>query len=357
MISLRHLEVFHAIMRTGSVTGAARMLNVSQPAVSAVLRHAEARLKIRLFVRSGGRLTPTPEAVALLPEVEAIFGRLDAMNRQIQDLAGGRLGALSLAGAFPIANGYLAKAVASFVVDRPQLRVTLQSLTSPQVIDRVAIREAELGVAYETFVPPELSSETLVQSAIACVMPESHPLARRREIALSDLRDTPIITYLPQTIFRTTIDRALGGAGVISGVNVQVGLSLTGMVLAYHGAGIALVEPFLLASMPFPGLVVRPLRPRIEMNTMLVWPRGTPRSAAAEAFVAQLKQTIDDSRAALVEIYGSGLDVGGVSSVREPRAAATGRRTAAALINGPTDAPVSAPARRRRGAPGGPGAA
>jgi hypothetical protein len=90
---------------------------------------------------------------------------------------------------------------------------------------------------------------------------------------------------------------------------------------------------------------------------MLVWPRGTPRSTAAEAFVAQLKQTIDDSRGALVEIYGSGLDDGGRSSARKPRAAAAGNRTAAALINAPTDAPLSAPVRRRRGAPGGPGAA
>src|ERR1700754_75544 len=137
MFTLRHIEVFHAIMQTGSVTGAARLLNVSQPAVSSVLKHCEARAGIKLFERSGGRLRPTPEAVALFPDVSAIYGRLDAMSRLMQDLAGGRLGSVSLAAAFPIANGYLAKAVASFLQERPGIRVALQSLTSPQVIDRV----------------------------------------------------------------------------------------------------------------------------------------------------------------------------------------------------------------------------
>ena len=50
-MNLRQLEVFHAIMRTGSVTAAAQELHVSQPAVSAVLKHAEQRLKFKLFER------------------------------------------------------------------------------------------------------------------------------------------------------------------------------------------------------------------------------------------------------------------------------------------------------------------
>src|SRR5262245_41523562 len=106
-MNLRQMEVFHAIMVTGSVTDAARLLNVTQPAVSAVLKHCEDRLGLRLFVRAGGRLRPTDEAKALFPDVAAVFGRLDAVGRLTQDLVGGRLGTLSIAAAFPIANGYL----------------------------------------------------------------------------------------------------------------------------------------------------------------------------------------------------------------------------------------------------------
>ena len=117
-MNLRHMEVFHAIMRTGSVTGAARALNVTQPAVSAILKHCEGQLRMKLFARVSGRLQPTAEAKAIFPEVDAIFGRVDAVNALTQDLVGGRLGTLSIAAAFPIANGYLAKAVATFVAER-----------------------------------------------------------------------------------------------------------------------------------------------------------------------------------------------------------------------------------------------
>src|SRR3546814_6841564 len=74
-------------------------------------------------------LQPTAEAEAVFPQAASIFGRLDAVSRLTQDLVGGRLGTLSIAAAFPIANGYLAKALASFVSSRPNLRATLQSLT------------------------------------------------------------------------------------------------------------------------------------------------------------------------------------------------------------------------------------
>ncbi|MGB9173923.1 MAG: LysR family transcriptional regulator, partial [Bradyrhizobium sp.] len=114
-MNLRHMEVFHAIMRTGSVTGAARALNVTQPAVSAVLKHCESQLKMKLFARVSGRLQPTAEARAIFPEIAAIFGRVEAVNALTQDLVGGRLGTLSVAAAVPIANGYLAKAVATFI--------------------------------------------------------------------------------------------------------------------------------------------------------------------------------------------------------------------------------------------------
>lgn len=292
MMNLRQMEVFYAIMRTGSVTAAARLLGVTQPSVSTVLKHCEASLRIRLFERVAGRLRPTPEAEAILPDVAAIFGRLDAVGRLTQDLAGGRLGTLSVAAAFPIANGYLAKAVADFMEARPGMRVALQSLTSPQVVERVVSREVELGIAYEPVVNPEVETEVLLRSGVACVLREDHPLAARAEIEVRDLEPYAIITYLPQTLLRGPVDRALSEAGVVPRIAVQVSLSLTGIMMAYHGVGIAMVEPFLLASMPLPGLVARPLRPRIEVSALLVRARSAPRSAAMGHFVGQLKATV-----------------------------------------------------------------
>lgn len=290
MITIKHIEVFHALMRTGSATAAARSLHVTQPAVSAVLKHMESRLGMQLFARSGGRLVPTPEALALMPDVAGIYGRIEAFERSARDLAGGRLGTLSIAASSPIANGYLAKAVAEFTANNAGIRLTLQSLASPDVLDRVASGEAELGVAYEPVVHSEVETQVLAHNSIACVMRDDHPLAARQEVHISDLAPHALITYLPQALLRPYVDRALSEAGITPDIKVQVGLSITGIALAYHGAGVALVEPQLLMSLPLPGLVARPLLPRLQLKTLLLTHKTLPRSQLLGQFIAHLKQ-------------------------------------------------------------------
>ena len=75
-MNLRHIEVFHAVYQSGSVSAASRALNVSQPSVSKVLKHAESRIGFRLFRLVKGRLVPTDEAHTLFREVDDIYGRI-----------------------------------------------------------------------------------------------------------------------------------------------------------------------------------------------------------------------------------------------------------------------------------------
>ena len=77
----RQLEVFCTLMRCGTVTGAAAMLNISQPALSQILLHAEDQLGFKLFNRVRGRLVPTQEAEELYSQAEHIFGEGGAGRR------------------------------------------------------------------------------------------------------------------------------------------------------------------------------------------------------------------------------------------------------------------------------------
>ena len=69
IMRLRHIEVFHAVYSAGSITGAAKLLNVSQPSVSKVLAHAEQQLGFQLFNRVKGKIIPTKEAERLIDHV------------------------------------------------------------------------------------------------------------------------------------------------------------------------------------------------------------------------------------------------------------------------------------------------
>lgn len=298
MMNLRQMEVFHAIMRTGSVTAAARELHVTQPAVSAVLKNCEEQLGLKLFEREAGRLRPTREAEAIFPDIVGVFGQLDEVTALTQDLADGRVGKLRIAGSFPIANSYLVQAVGQFLSERPKVEIDLQSLTSPQVVDHVVSREVELGVVYGPVANPEVETEVLLRSSIACVMRENHPLARKKKVSIKDLRDHALITYLPQTILRNRVDAALSEAGVLPDFKVQVAISITGIMLAYHDAGVALVEPFLIDTLGLTGMIARPLNPPIAIETLLVRHRLTPPSRLAGVFTIHLKDLLRPSEAA-----------------------------------------------------------
>lgn len=275
-MNLRQMEVFHAIMRAGSVTGAARLLNVTQPAVSTVLRHCESQLRVRLFDRIGGRLHPTPEAHAIYPDIANIFQRVETVTRVTQDLVGGRLGQITVAATFTAANGPLAAAVAEFVQKRPAVRVAIQALPSAQVIDRVARREADFGLCYAPARDPAIEAEEMKSSEIAAIMPRTHPLARLDKVPIEALDGQEIITYAPHTAIGKLVEEAFRHARITPTRRMQVNYSMTGFMLAAKGAGIALVEPMLLASASTPNLVARPIQPAMEVRTLLIHAIGRP---------------------------------------------------------------------------------
>lgn len=94
---LRHIEVFHAVYTTGSITSAARMLYVSQPSVSKVLAHAESQLGFALFERNRGKLTPTAEADMLFDEVDKIYRQLFTVRRKAENIRQHRAGVVDIA--------------------------------------------------------------------------------------------------------------------------------------------------------------------------------------------------------------------------------------------------------------------
>ena len=275
-MNLRQMEVFHAIMRAGSVTGAARLLNVTQPAVSTVLRHCEAQLRVRLFDRTGGRLHPTPEAHAIYPDIANIFQRVDTVTRMTQDLVGGRLGQITVAATFTAANGPIAASVAEFAQKRPAVRVAIHALPSAQVIDRVARREADFGLCYAPARDPAIEVEELSSSEVAAILPRAHPLARLETIPVEALAGQEIITYAPHTAVGKLVEEAFRQARITPTQRLQVNYSMTAFILAAQGAGIALVEPLLLASANTPSLIARPIQPRMEVRTLLIHAIGRP---------------------------------------------------------------------------------
>jgi DNA-binding transcriptional LysR family regulator len=289
-VNLRHIEVFHALMRSSTMTEAARRLHVSQPAISTVLKHAEQRLGMKLFERAGGRLSPTPEAISLYPEVEHIFTRLEALSRSAQGLRDAASGVISIAATPTLANVVLPGAIAAFTMERPGLRVLLKALPTAEIIAGVRDRAFDLGLVYEPAAPPgeDIGTETVVAVRIACVLPRAHPLAARESLGPEDLRGQPLVTFGPDTPLGGRLAAAFRDAGVPFEPRVESGSSSASLFIVQAGAGIGLVDAAGGLGDAFPNLVVRDFVPRIESRVLLLHARLRPPSRLAAAFARTL---------------------------------------------------------------------
>ncbi|HWT17711.1 MAG TPA: LysR substrate-binding domain-containing protein, partial [Variovorax sp.] len=194
---LRHIEVFNAIMLTGSVSAAARLINITQPAVSRTLQHAELQLGFPLFQRAKGRLTPTTEALTLYPHIERLFAQLDEVQRLAANLrAGSDTGELRILSVLALSYEVLPRALKAFREKHPGYAITVESLHSPQIMSALLLQEADVGFVFSPAVHPSLTQETLADTRMVCIAPKGmlpRALVRNGSVALHDLVDRPVI--------------------------------------------------------------------------------------------------------------------------------------------------------------------
>lgn len=296
LMKLRQIEVLHAILQTGSVTGAAKLLNVSQPSVSTVLQHTEAQLGIQLFERSGGRLKASPEAEALFPEISDIFRRVNRVSQNARSLAKGRLGRINVAGTLALSNGYIVDAVSIFAKTHPDVDVTIHALQTPDIIERVGARELNLGVCYGEINNSGLATEELAKGSMICVMPTDHPLAGNSHIEVADLEGQTLITYDDGDVLRAKVESLFEELDIHPNLSLQVSQTITAIRLVQQGVGLALVEPFYFAAVQPPGLVARPIKPVQQLSAELIRPSDVVESAALSAFVDILRSVARGDR-------------------------------------------------------------
>jgi len=135
-MNLRQIEVFRAVIVTGSVSGAARLLHVSAPAVSRVLSHTEARLGFLLFERVKGRLHPTAEARRLYLEVEQVYGGVQRIDNLSRELAVRRRGLVSILSSPSFGQMLVPLAIAQLRTSLPDIQVHFHCLVGVNYLGR-----------------------------------------------------------------------------------------------------------------------------------------------------------------------------------------------------------------------------
>ena len=294
MVNVRHLAVFRAVAKTGSVSGAARVLHISQPAVTKTLHLLEEELGLQLFQRIKGRLLITPEAQALLPQVERLFGQVDAVHQYTQEIRSGHVGSLTVASVATLSSTIVATTISRFSAGHPKVLFDLRAQSTRQVIESVRNNQADVGVIDVSEGGSDMDVTELCRADLGCVMRHDHPLASLRLISPADLAGETIITFAEDTQMGWAVRDALRKKKSSSVILFTVNQTFSAYALAQSGSGVALVDPFPLLLGVFPELKVRPFRPSIHSRPHALIGNSRPASMIAREFVKELREVANE---------------------------------------------------------------
>lgn len=291
-MNLRQIEVFRAIMITGSVSDAARLLHVSAPAVSRVLSHTESRLSFPLFERIKGRLHPTEEAHRLYHEIELVYRGVQRIDRLTHELAEQRQGMLSIVTSPSIGQALVPLAIARFCARYPSVRVHFHCLSYQLLKERLLSRQSQVGVSILQVDHPSLTATPIARGRLLCICPRQHPLAARESVTPRDLQPYPLITYPPDTPFGARIEQLYAQSDETLKIAMEVGSPQNACSLINAGAGIALVDEFSLQAWPTADFAVIPVADAPDIVADLVYLRTEPLPPAATSFVKEFNSVL-----------------------------------------------------------------
>ncbi|HAS6682598.1 TPA: LysR family transcriptional regulator [Vibrio parahaemolyticus] len=290
-MNLRQLEVFYAIMQAGTVSGAARLLHVSQPNVTRVLAHTEQQLGFALFERVKGRLVPTQEAKALLPEAEKVYQRLGQFRSLTNKVKQGtqhlRIGAP------PVLAAHLLAPTVALLSKEHGISFELLTANRDELCSGLLKHELDVAIAFGEETPPALMGHVLLKENLALIAPKSAAIPAEKTVILEELisHDLPIIGLDSRDPLGLLLHQTLSARDEHYQHAITVRSYSAAAELVKHQAGFAIVDPWTAKQYRQDDAVsVHALEPNMSFSVSILFAEHTPQSIATKQFITALKQ-------------------------------------------------------------------
>ena len=275
---LRHIEVFQAIVEAGTISGAARRLNVSQPNISRVLGHAEQQLGFALFERSAQGMVVTAEGGRLLPELEEMYSHLQAINILTEQIRQGQGQTVRLGAAHAFGQMVVAPAMVEFHQQSALVNVELVTEHFSALCQEILQGQLDFALVFGQQVPGELLGEPLFQSLMVALLPKDCPI--NGPVSLAWLCENNLLMMQRQDPLGEVLHRALRHQSLSPAVSlcIKTYSVIADMVLA--GGGVGVVDLF-TARRYADQLKILPIAQPLPFEVMLISRRDRPQSRAA----------------------------------------------------------------------------
>jgi LysR family cyn operon transcriptional activator len=283
-MDLRTLRYCEAVARLGSITRAAEVLHVAQPAISVAIRKLEEELGVTLFVRQPNRrVTPSAEGLILLKRVERLFQEVDSARRELADAIELRSGEVKVG--FPPMYGlrYFPPLLAAFHAKYPGITVTAIEGSAGEVSGLLDVGEIDLALLESRRVRDGWEHVEVGEEEIVLCVRRDHALAAQTRVSGKDLDGLPMVMFDETFLQREVVDRRCQK----SGAKVRVVLQSNYVPLVFQAASDGLGAATLIRSMVEADAQLVPLSfdPPETFRFNLCWLDNRYLSKANRAFV------------------------------------------------------------------------
>lgn len=292
-LNSRLLECFHATMTVGTVTGAAELLNTSQPAVSRSLKQLEGATKMVLFVRTGNRVKPTREALLLYEEVDRSFRSLKRISRAADEIRNLQQGKIHIACAPAFSQGFLVDTVKAFRKSRPGVQTVVTTRQTTTIAELATSQQCDLGLAAYAIEPEGTDFETFTDAGEICVLPIGHPLCEKAVISPEDLEGVDFVSLGQIDPYSQRLQRLLDERGVSTITVMEVQNSLMAGEAVAEGLGVTIINPFSALSFRHRAIVFRRFSVELTFSSTLLRSKFRPVSTLIGEFEKCLYETRD----------------------------------------------------------------
>lgn len=291
---LRQIEVFHAIYTTGSMTNAARLLNVSQPSISKVLAHAEQQLDYRLFDRVKGKLFPTPEAHQLFAHVRTVYQGVDRLRHVAANIKVFSAGRIRVASTPAFGLEVLPRAIASFRQEYPETLFDIETLHLDEMGDALRESRIDIGLAFNPVESPGVAEQLLARGRFVVLAPEAETFGGKTELTIEDLAGLPFISLNSRGPLGQALSAYIASHDIDLDVVAWSETYHVAAALVAKGSGVTIADDITARSCLTTNLRRYRLRPALQFNVKALHLGNIPLSIGAKRFTKHLGQVLRD---------------------------------------------------------------
>jgi DNA-binding transcriptional LysR family regulator len=306
-MNLRQIEVFRAVMTTGSTTEAARLLHVSQPGISRLVRHLETQLGVALFERRSGRLVPTAEARELHEEIEKVYRGVQHVRDVAAHLRFGTKTTLRVLSSANTALQLVPRSMAALMDEVAAARVLFESLPTREIVKLLVTEEADVAISSAPLDHPALDIEEIGRWALLCALPSGHPLLQRARPALAEVLAGRLAVYSPEAPQSAIIDHWIESHGVARHVAAEVRSGFAACSVVATGAAVAFVDDLSARAHRPDGLVFVALPGAPTYPIFAVRNRHRPLSRLGTSFLQIAREQLKALRATHLPLHRASL--------------------------------------------------